>query len=235
MALGSCSKEEEPSGPVVADFEVEKEFFEMGEPIHFINKSENAVAWHWEIGPWETSTEENPVFTPDMGDQYLGFGFWVTLKAIGKDGNSSEARQKVVASKRLYRTIIIQDMDESLQQLIPREDGKETQLLLLMGRKSEPLTWLNDYQTIPAVTLPEGTQWPFEFPVFNTWPVIAMDNTLWIMNLYAQVEGSEAEPVAIHSFEFIPTEQEAIHIINKIHRFTLSDDLLTMEVHYTYI
>ena len=232
--LVACNEEEpEVILPPVAAFETEKEIYDQGEPIEFFNLSENAESFLWTFGADDTSTEENPVYTPVFPSQAQGYGFRVKLVAMGADGVTDTTESFVRASKRTLRTITITEMAESVLEKIPFEDGKVTELYLLTGLPHDPYDWINEYQTYPARTIEDEFTLPYEFYISPGWPDVYMGNQQWIFHFHASVQGSD-EVVQVKSIVFNPTHHDWYETEQGYRAFEIGDDEITIKVRFLY-
>ncbi len=233
LAAGCDEKQEtELPEPPVADFAVGKEIFEDGEPILFVNLSENAESYLWEFGGSAVSTKENPVFTPDIQGNALSYKFRAKLTVTGEDGSTDTKEKYLIASRRMFRRIVIKDMDETLMESLPEHPEKSTEIIWLMGPAADPYTWFGDYQTLPPMVLPENPELPMEsFLWHNSLP---MTNTPWKLDLYVRLEGDD-DPELLDSFAFIPTQMESRQVKEHIHLFELAGDKVTIDVEFEYI
>jgi len=234
FVIASCDdkQEEEPPKAPVAEFEVEKTWYEAGEPVVFNNLSENAVSYYWEFGSSTTSTEENPVFTPDLQTPALGYRFRAKLTVMGEDGQEDSTEQFVIASHRMFRRIVIKEMDETIEQSLPSDSEKNTELIWLMGPAADPFAWFGDHQSLPPLVLPDEYELPLES---GLWPAsLPMGNTPWMLDLYVRLEDDET-PELLDSFRFNPTQQEARQVNKHIHLFELSGEHITLDVEYEYV
>ncbi|MBW6479044.1 MAG: hypothetical protein K0B37_06400 [Bacteroidales bacterium] len=232
--LVACNEEEpEVILPPVAAFETEKEIYDQGEPIEFFNLSENAESFLWTFGADDTSTEENPVFTPVFPSQAQGYGFRVRLVAMGADGATDTTESFVRASKRTLRTITITEMAESIIDEIPFEDGKVTELYLLTGLPHDPYDWINEYQTYPAKTIEDEFTLPYDFYISPGWPDVYMGNQQWIFHFHASVQGSD-EVVSVKRIVFNPTHHDWYETEQGYRAFEIGDDEITIKVRFLY-
>jgi hypothetical protein len=234
IAIGSCSDEAQPQVlKPIASFEVEKEFYELDESVRFINTSRNAVAYHWQFCIHGTSTEQNPVYTPPVPPDRPGYRMFTILTAMGQDASSSEMNKHITASHRLLNKIIIDNISEQTAELIPFEEGSTTELMVLVGPAAEPYEWENEYQTLPAVIFTPCQEFPFEVANFISAPICRMGKDAFLINIFARLQGDQI-PVLLHSFEFFPTIQPAEKIINKLHKFPLESNQMSLTVEYEY-
>jgi hypothetical protein len=231
IAISGCSKTEELRQVLIAEasFELDKEFYEIAEPIHFVNTSVNAVSYLWTFGDMATSTEANPVFTPDVHPNFIGARVMVTLQAMSEDGSSSEMKKVVTSSQRLIRKISIDGISEQLTELIPFAEGRKTELLVNVGSVGHP--WFDQYKE-PAVQYSTPMQLPLKVAEFShrSWP---MGNDMFFINIYARLQDDQT-PLLLHSVEFIPSQMPAEKIVNNIHKFSLQSAEISMTIEYMY-
>ncbi len=232
--LVACNEDEpEVILPPVAAFETEKEIYDEGEPIEFLNLSENAESFLWTFGADDTSTEENPVYTPVIY-QGQAYGFRVKLVAMGADGSTDTTYSYLRASKRMLRTITIKEMSGNIQEKIPFDDEKETELYLLTGYAHDPFDWINEYQTYPARIINEDFSIPYDFYISPGWPNIYMGDHKWFFHLHASVKGSE-EVVSVKRIVFNPTHYEWYETEQGYKAYQIGDEEITIKVRFLYL
>ncbi|MFW6222440.1 MAG: PKD domain-containing protein [Bacteroidota bacterium] len=236
MVLSGCDKDSDnqPMIPPVASFETEKQYYDDGEVIQFINTSENASSYLWNFGGVTTSTEENPTYSAQLHD-FLGNRFSVSLKAFAEDGSSDSIIKYFAISKRILHDIEIVDMSDEIRNRIPWSEITNTELVVYMGPVNDPLEWIVPGQTIPPSIISKDFELPFRYNLMTSWPRIGMNNTDWILRISAQLEGNTETRIMLKEFYFNPAKIQFLDKDEYIKHFVLSEEDLSLKVYFYYI
>lgn len=220
----------------VADFKMDKPYYEEGDTVRLINRSRHAHSYLWKIDGEYFSAETHPLF---FDYELMSFGktFMITLFAFDKDSSQYDSIEKRCdIARRRISDIHITRMSDNFRQLIPQVEGKETKLIIFLGPAEAPFEWYGFEQSLWSKPFSRDQQLPWQY-VTGSWATFAMNYTDWLFRLSFEVDGPDDR---ITAAEFIvnPIQQPSAPYPgnpDKLRKFTLSKEDLSMDIIFSIL
>jgi len=189
-----------------ADFCTDKNYYEAGDTVYFINKSKNAEKYSWIFNsdnPEATSEKKNPIYIYSIPNGFVGADYAVTLTCASETGNKSSVTKKV---KIGYRYLDYFKINELQSNLIEQTNGDSISLYAFFGPTSNPDVWdvgNNNHsfhnQTVHKDEITNVTfKWPYSFP-----NVLLTEET-WFVKIF--MENDNGKDPCLADIFFIPSD-----------------------------
>lgn len=232
--LTGCKEEEtmEPVSKIIANFRVQKEFYDDGEIIGVFNTTENASSFYWEIGDEVNYTDKDPIFSINLKED-LTKTIPIALHVYGGDGEFDSCNKKIKVSKRILVDFTIIQMSKDLRRTIAVDEKEKTNLVAFIGPVSNVDGWSPQNHALPLRPFSKNIQLPYDFNL-GEWQTIAMNNEEWYLRLSTQVNGQRV-PQFLKEFRFNPTKEKSILVDNRFNKFILADDQMEVEILFEYV